>query len=183
MTGAGGPVGELTLAEVRALRLTGSDEPIPTMDEVLSVVDGAVPVVVDVRRWGFGGSAELETAVADRLRGYGADAVTQSFDPLAVRRLRSRLPDRAVGQASGTLRSAGPVARVLGQMMLTNALTRPDFVTFELALLPNRYASFWRTRDRPLIAYTAYSEADEERACAVADGVYFNGYVPKVYRD
>lgn len=182
-TGAGGPVAELTLADVRALRLSGTDERIPTMDEVLEVVDGTVPVVVDVRRWKVGGSAELETAVADRLRGYGPDAVVQSFDPLAVRRLHSRLPDRAVGQASGSLRSAGAVARLLGQMMVTNALTRPDFVTFELALLPNPYATFWRTAARPLIAYTAYSDDDEARARTVADGFFFNGYLPKVYRD
>jgi glycerophosphoryl diester phosphodiesterase len=181
-TGAGGPVRELGLADVRALRLAGTDEPVPTMEDVLELVDGAVPVVVDVRRWQVGGSADLEEAVADRLRGYGPAAVVQSFDPLAVRRLRSRLPDRAVGQASGSLRSAGAVARVLGRTMVTNALTRPDFVTFELTLLPNRFASFWRTANRPLIGYTAHSDAEEERARGVADGFFFGGYLPRVYR-
>jgi len=91
----------MDLADVGKLRLGATDERIPTLDEVLAAVDGRVPVVVDVRRWSIGGSSALERAVADRLRGYDPAAVAQSFDPIAVRRMRKLMPDRAIGQASG----------------------------------------------------------------------------------
>lgn len=182
MTGDGGPVRDLTLAQLATLRLAGTDEPVPTLEDVLAAVNGRVPVVVDVRRWTLDSSAALEHAVADRLRGYDPAAVAQSFDPIAVRRMRSLMPGRAIGQASGSLPSAGPIVGALGRTMLTNALTRPDFVTFELPLLPNRYASFWRTHDRPLIGYTAHSDIEERRARTVADGFFFADYVPAAYR-
>lgn len=158
------------------------DHPIPTLEQVLETVDGRVPIVVDVRRWGVGGSSGLERAVADRLRDYRGPAVCQSFDPFALRRLRRLLPDIGIGQASGSLRSAGPVTAAIGRMMLTNAITRPDFLTYELPELPARFVTFWRNEKRPLLAYTAHSDDEERRATALADGFFFSGYLPSAYR-
>lgn len=182
MTGAGGPVRDLTLAQIGRLRLDDTDEPVPTLDDVLAAVDGRVPIVVDVRRWSLDSTGALEHAVADRLRGYDPAAVVQSFDPIAVRRMRTLMPERAVGQASGSLPSAGPIVGALGRTMATNAITHPDFLTFELDILPNRYASFWRSGTRPLIGYTTHSDHDERRARALVDGFFFADYLPAVYR-
>ncbi|MEU6128986.1 glycerophosphodiester phosphodiesterase family protein [Saccharopolyspora sp. NPDC047091] len=178
MTGRPGLVRELTWARLRRLRIAGSGEPVPRLDEVLAAVNGAVPLVIDVRRWGLDASAALERAVADRLRGYAGAAVVQSFDPLAVRRLRRLLPDRATGQASGSLPSAGPLKAALGRMMLTNAVVRPDFLTYELAALPDRFVTFWRGPRCPVLAYTAHSPAEAARAARLADGYFFAGFVP-----
>lgn len=177
-----GRLRDLTLAQVARLRAGPAGAPIPTLEDVLELVDGRVPVVVDVRRWGFDRVPALERAVADRLRGYRGPVATQSFDPVAVGRLRGLLPDVPVGQASGSLPSAGPVRAALGRLMLTNALTRPDFLTYELAELPARPVSFWRRPDRPLLAYTVCSAADERRAARLADGYFFAGYLPDLPR-
>ncbi|MCR3720308.1 MULTISPECIES: glycerophosphodiester phosphodiesterase family protein [Prauserella salsuginis group] len=179
MTGGAGLVRDLDWAQLRTLRVGESGEPVPRLDEVLDTVDGEVPMVVDVRRWGFSRSATLERAVADRLRSYAGAAVVQSFDPVAVARLRRLLPDRAVGQASGSLPSAGRLKTVLGRMMLTNAVVRPDFLTYELAALPDPFVTFWRGPRRPVLAYTAHSPADAARAVRFADGYFFAGFTPE----
>ncbi|MFD2474278.1 glycerophosphodiester phosphodiesterase family protein [Amycolatopsis silviterrae] len=178
-TSGAGLVCELDWARLRQLRIGESGEPIPRLDDVLDAVDGKVPMVVDVRRWGFDRSSALERAVADRLRGYSGAAVVQSFDPFAVARLRRLLPDRAAGQASGTLPSAGPLKTVLGRTMLTNAVVRPDFLTYELSALPDPFVSFWRGPQRPVLAYTAHSPAEAERAARLADGCFFSGFTPE----
>jgi glycerophosphoryl diester phosphodiesterase len=181
IAGTPGLVRDLDARAVSALRLA-TGLPVPTLDQVLELVDGRVPIVVDVRRWTFDRAATLERAVADRLRGYRGAAVTQSFDPFAVRRLGGLLPDRGVGQASGSLRAAGPVLAALGRSMLTNVATRPDFLTYELTELPARFVSFWRNANRPVLGYTAHDGAEEARAREVADGFFFSGYLPGVYR-
>jgi glycerophosphoryl diester phosphodiesterase len=180
IAGTADHVHELDSRAVSALRLAGG-QPVPTLDQVLELVDGRVPIVVDVRRWALGHSPGLEQAVADRLLGYRGEAVTQSFDPFAVRRLRRLLPGLAVGQASGSLKSAGRVARAIGRTMVSNAITRPDFLTYELTELPNPFVSLWRNGKRPVIAYTAHSEAEEAVARRLADGFFFSGYLPAVY--
>lgn len=166
------PEGELVVAHDRI----GPD--VPTLDDVLELVDGAVPIVVDVRRWGVQFDAGLERGVADRLRLYRGDVAVQSFDPLAVFRLRRLLPDQPAGQISGALHSAGPIMRALGRTMATNVVTRPDFLVYELTELPSRFVSFWRSRGLPLIAFTAHSPEEEQRARALADNVFFSGYLP-----
>jgi len=119
-------VHDLDARAVSALRLS-DDQPVPTFEQVLELVDGRVPIVVDVRRWALGHSPGLERAVADRLAGYRGPVVTQSFDPVAVHKLRRLLPDVAVGQAAGSLRAVGRLLRAVGRSMASNAITRPDF--------------------------------------------------------
>ena len=46
MTGAAGLVRALSLADIRKLRLGDTDETVPTLDDVLEVAGGRVPVVV-----------------------------------------------------------------------------------------------------------------------------------------
>lgn len=181
IAGTADHVHELDSRAVSKLRLS-DDGPVPTLDQVLETVDGRVPIVVDVRRWAYGHSPGLERAVADRLTGYRGPAVTQSFDPFAVHKLRRLLPDLAVGQASGSLTAVGRVVRAVGRSMVSNTVTRPDFLTYELTELPDPFVSFWRNDNRPVIAYTAHSAAEAATARKLADGFFFSGYLPSVYR-
>lgn len=174
-------VRETDSERLRGVELGPTKEPIPTMAEVLDLVDGAVPLVVDVRRWGFERDDRLERQVAGLLSGYPGPAVVQSFDPLAVWRLRRLAPDRAVGQASGELRSRGGLVSLLGQAMPTNAVTHPDFVTYELTMLPSRWTTFWRRRGIPVLAFPVESEEAADRARQLADNFFFGGFVPQEY--
>lgn len=181
ITGTHIPVDHLTTTDLKQLKLGGSNERVPTLPQVLDLVDGRVPLLLDVRRWRTEIADDLEQDVADATRGYRGPLAAQSFDPLAVFRLRRLLPDLPIGQISGTLRSRGPLMRALGRTMATNLVTRPDFITYELSALPSRYADFWRRRGMPIIAFTVYSPAQQERAERLADNFFFNGYVPRLY--
>ena len=188
VAGFDAPVAELDRASLRRLRI-GSDGPegggemIPTLGEALAAVGARVPIVIDVRRWRAGRTADLERAVANEIKGYSGELALQSFDPLAVFRLRRLVLDRPVGQVSGLLRSAGRIAGAVGRSMVTNFVTRPDFVSYELAALPSRYPEFWRRHGIPLVAFTVSSTAAEARAGELADNFFFSGYLPDIYRD
>nr|WP_042180767.1 glycerophosphodiester phosphodiesterase family protein [Kibdelosporangium sp. MJ126-NF4]CEL14572.1 Glycerophosphoryl diester phosphodiesterase [Kibdelosporangium sp. MJ126-NF4]CTQ88937.1 Glycerophosphoryl diester phosphodiesterase (EC 3.1.4.46) [Kibdelosporangium sp. MJ126-NF4] len=177
------PVSELDLHQTRQLPVAATGQPIPTLDDVLEVVNGTVPVVVDVRRWRASGDSGLEQAVAARLRRYSGEAAIQSFDPIAVHRLRKLLPERPVGQISGGLASVGPILRAIGRTMVTNLITRPQYIAYELSELPTTFVSFWRSRGLPVIGYTAHSDEEEHRAKDLADNVFFSGYLPRRYRE
>ncbi|HEU5158202.1 MAG TPA: glycerophosphodiester phosphodiesterase family protein [Streptosporangiaceae bacterium] len=177
------PVSDLDRASLRRLRIGSDGEPIPTLGDALAAVACRVPIVIDVRRWRAGRSADLERAVAGEISGYSGELALQSFDPLAVFRLRRLAGDRPVGQASGLLRSAGRVAGAIGRSMVTNFATRPDFVSYELAALPSRSTEFWRRRGIPVLAFTVSSGAAEARAAELADNFFFSDYLPEIYRE
>jgi glycerophosphoryl diester phosphodiesterase len=79
MTGRPGRVADATLAELRALPLLDTDERIPSLDDVLALVHGRVPVLVELKaRAPYG---PLEQAVRDRLRRRPGAYAVQSLDP------------------------------------------------------------------------------------------------------
>jgi glycerophosphoryl diester phosphodiesterase len=183
VAGVEGPVAELDRASLRRLRIGTAGEPIPTLGDALAAVAGRVPIVIDVRRWRAGRTADLERAVANEIKGYAGELALQSFDPLAVLRFRRLVSDHPVGQASGLLRSAGRVAGAVGRSMVTNFVTRPDFVSYELAALPSRYPEFWRRHGVPLLAFTVSSTVTEAQAAELADNYFFSDYLPEIYRE
>ena len=158
---------------------------------MLELVGGRTPILVDVRRWGIGFDVILARRVLAEIDGYEGPLALQSFDPLTVGLLRLGLRRRKrhgntwpVGQVSGLLHSARFPMSAIGRTMITNWLTRPEFITFELAALPSRHAERWRRRlNVPLIAFTVESAQDDQRATRLADNFIFDGYVPKAYLD
>ena len=181
---AGEPVrvADLDRRSLQRLRVGPAGVRIPTLAEVLEVASGRVPFVIDVRRWRGDLSADLERAVATQIRGYGGPFALQSFDPLAVFRLHRLVQDRPVGQVSGKLRSAGRAVSAMGRTMVTNVITRPAFISYELSELPSAAASSWRRLGIPLLAWTVCSAEDEERAAEFADNFFFGQYLPRTYQ-
>jgi glycerophosphoryl diester phosphodiesterase len=186
LTGERLRVADLDRAALQRIRILDTGERIPTLRQVLEVADGT-PFIIDVRRWhstgpsGPAGPGGLEKAVAAAVRGYLGPFAAQSFDPLALLRLRRLLGDHPLGQASGHLRSAGRLTAMAGQAMITNALTRPAFISYELDALPSRWVTLWRRLGIPVLAWTVKSVVSEQRALKVADNFFFDRYLPAVY--
>jgi glycerophosphoryl diester phosphodiesterase len=174
-------VGDLKSSDLTKLRLGDTQETVPMLAQVLELVDGKVPIVVDVRRWGFDRHGTFERAIASQLRTYSGPAAVQSFDPVAVWRFKRLTSGRPVGQASGELRSANAVVAAIGRAMPTNLITWPDFISYEITCLPSAWVDFWRRRGMPILAFPVDDEATEQRARQLADNFFFGKYIPEQY--
>ena len=175
-------VPELSSNELTKLHIGDTEERVPTLAQVLEVADGEVPIVVDVRRYGFDRHGRLERAIVAELRHYPGPAALQSFDPFAVFRFGRLAGDRRVGQASGELHSANALVAAIGRAMPTNIITHPDFISYEITRLPSFWTDFWRRRGVPVLAFPVEDERDEQRASRLADNFFFSGYLPRSYR-
>jgi glycerophosphoryl diester phosphodiesterase len=82
-------IGRSNLTAVGELRLAG--EPIPTLEELLALVGGRVPLLLeiktddDVGRWG--------RALLEKLTAYRGQYGIMSFDPMLVRSLKAHSPE------------------------------------------------------------------------------------------
>ncbi len=138
MTGKDASLHSLTYAELRELRLGESAERVPTLREVLSLVDGRVPLLVEIKAdhaW----RAVCESAAA-LLRDYRGAYMIESFHPLAVAWFRRHAPEVVRGQLSSRLtrdkRYRG-IAYFLVENLLLNLVARPDFIAYDM-----RYPKF-----------------------------------------
>ena len=178
MTARGGRVSEMPLAELRRITLAKTGETIPSLEDVLDLTNGRVPLMLEIKNDGRPGS--LERTLRDRLVSYRGDAAVVSFNPFSLGWFARHAPDIPRGQTAARFTDSGLPAwrRVLQRNFLLNFISRPHFLLYELESLPQPAASFWRRCGMKLIAYTVRSSADVMAAREHADNFIFEKIRP-----
>ncbi len=130
MTGAEGRVDSRTLAELQALRLGNTQETIPLFTEVLRVVAGRQPLIVELKSgpaW-----AELCEKTLAILRAYDGPYCVESFDPRIVAWFRRNAPDILRGQLLNPAReySCCHLRAFFLSRGLCNLIARPHFMAW-----------------------------------------------------
>jgi len=164
-----GAVRTLSAAELGRIRLKGSDETIPTLSEVLALVAGRAPLLIEVkspeRR-----VAGLSRAVIRALDGYKGPVGVMSFNPEILRRLARlapRLPRGLVVTEQGKgLR--GPWERLWSRWR-----AKPDFLAYDIRDLPSRFADAQRARGMPVLTWTVRTMQDRARAAEHASQIIY----------
>lgn len=132
-TGQEGVVEELTADRLSQIRLEGTEETIPLFSQVLELVSGKVPLIIELKTYKRNHAA-LTDAVCQMLEGYEGAYCIESFDPFCVHRLRMHHPKVIRGQlAENFLKSNVKYPWLLKWIMTTqlvNFLTAPDFVAY-----------------------------------------------------
>lgn len=144
MTGQPGLVTDTPLAEVKQRRLLGGSQTVPTLPEVLALVDGRVPLFVEIKDQPKVGP--LEDAVARELAAYDGRVAVMSFNPFSLARMASVAPDVMRGQLSGDFAGENlPWYEVfLLRNLLMNWTSKPDFVAMQFDLVPSATATVQR---------------------------------------
>lgn len=127
-------IDECSWEELQGLRLAGTEEQIPLLAQVLALVGGKTPIVLELKR-GPRNRALCEE-VRTLLRNYEGDVCVESFDPRIVRWWRKNAPEVLRGQLSCPQQQfsealSRPKAAILSRL-LTNFLCRPQFVAYGL---------------------------------------------------
>lgn len=177
---AAGDPRRMTLDALRQLRLFGTGERIPTLDEVLDLVDGRAPLLIELKTTAR--YRELTIAAMQRLRRYQGPYLFESFNPLMLHVLRRRDPMIPRGQLvtrhSGESLAWRAAGFVLGTLM-TNCLSRPDFIAYD-AGMDNSFTIWVQRRlfRTPLCAWTVRSPEQYERLRDRAQMIIFEGFLP-----
>ena len=180
--GAPGKVIDKTAEELASLSLKGTADGIPTMREVLELIDGAVPLLIEIKM--EGDERGIAEKLAEIIEGYRGDYVIESFNPLALRAVKRLMPAVPRGILSTRFskeeKYKGKLLYRLLENLALNFLMRPDFIAYEKDGHSNRVLRFIRkTFETPLFAWTVRSEAEEDKAISDGfDSVIFEGYLP-----
>lgn len=179
MTGRDARVAESSSTEITRLPLLGTDERIPLFEDVLRLVAGRQPLVIEIknRRRPVG----LEAATSAILKEYHGQYVIHSFNPFSLGWLRRNAPWIVRGQISCAFEtdSMAKWKKFLLQHYALNGISRPHFISHQIKHLPSPVTSLLRNIfNLPLLAWTAKSPEEFALAKTLADNVIFEGFAP-----
>lgn len=174
-------VDQVDYAGLRAPELVGGGY-ISTFEEVLRLVNGRVPLLVELKNGKRNG--ELCRKTADLLKAYHGQYIVESFSPLIVQWWKKHEPQVIRGQLVGAkvayLATMGPSIAFLLSRLLLNFLARPDFVAYDVNAekfsAPKVQRALFHT---PLAAWTV-RDAETCRACLDRGEMpIFEGFIPE----
>lgn len=177
--GVHGRVDEYTYEELQKFSLCQSRERIPLFSDFLSLVDGKVPLIVELKT-GRNNKKLCEAAYA-MLKEYKGDYCIESFDPFIVKWFRINAPYILRGQLSSpysSLKKEIPAGQAffLGNC-LSNFLARPNFIAYDKISMPFTVKLAYSLGAMPVV-WTVRDDDDIEGIQAKNQAVIFEFYHP-----
>lgn len=181
VVGKEGRVADFDAEELGKMSLDGTSDGVPLFCDVLALVDGRVPLLVEIKE--DAGDSRVSTAAAEMLSGYKGSYLVESFNPLSIANFSRRMPHVACGILSHryyAYESYRKPLYFLLQCLLLNRVCHPAFVAFDhrhARSIPLRVA---RMLGAVTFAWTVRSAAEEEMARKNGfDGIIFENYLPR----
>lgn len=179
MTGLDRILSECDYEDLKDLKLLTSEETIPTFEAVLSCVNGQVPLMIEFKN--DTSHCELERKSYDLLKDYKGAYVIQSFNPLSVLWFKKHAKEVVRGQLSCRHEKSkiNLINRFIIRNVMTNVITRPDFVIYDIKALDAFIIKWLKFRKKPLYGYTAKSPDTYQQAIAEEVKPVFEGFDPE----
>ncbi len=188
LTAERGAVQQRTARELGDIPLLNGTEGIPTLAEILDLVAGRVPLLIELKdQHGQMGETDgaLERAVARDAAGYAGPLALMSFNPHSVIRLRELLPGVPRGLTTCSFDAEHwPLLRERTRQRLRSV---PDFAAAGAAFISHEAGDLHRPRVAQLkaggaavLCWTIRSPQAEAQAREVADNITFEGYRPAI---
>lgn len=188
LTAAGGPIRMRRAEALARIPLSGGTEGIPDFHDILGIVDGRVPLLVELKdqdgAMGAGIGA-LEAAAAAAVRDYRGAVAFMSFNPHSVACLAKLAPEVPRGLVTdGFARADWPL---LADQTRNHLAGIPDYARVGASFISHCVSDLHRPRVAELktggasvLCWTVRSAAQEAEARRIADNVTFEGYLAAI---
>ncbi len=179
--GVEGNVRDYTYEQLQGFFICNSREKIPKFADFLKMVNGRVPLIVEIK---IHENANEVCKEADKLLSeyHGAYCI-ESFHPFAVNWYKLHKPEIVRGQLSSNFVKEGRPRRTdetLVQYLVTNFICKPDFIAYNHHSKNNISRLICRYIYRSLsVAWTIKSQEELDSARKDYDLFIFEGFVPE----
>lgn len=177
MTGAEGFIYEKTAKELKALRLVGTEETIPTFDEVLAIAKGRSPLLIEIKDQP---NKTVVDKTVERLKSYDGEFAIQSFNPLYINRVKKLAPEFIRGilatNNKADLKGSKPLKRFIIKNMALNFLIKPDFISYDSTGFPLKKS---KTKNKAVLCWTITSQKEYEKVKPFTDNIIFENFIPE----
>ena len=185
LTDATGLVRDHSAADLGRIALRNSDETIPTLTEILDLVAGQTPLLIEIKDQTDAMAdtdGRLESAVARALINYPGPVAVMSFNPHSVAHMADLAPQ--IPRGLTTAAYDHPSWAPLDPARCDELRAIPDydrvgacFISHEAADLASPRVAALKTKGAQILTWTVTSPKVETSARQVADNITFESYL------
>lgn len=181
MTGQEGRLLDLRYDQVKKLRLHDTKETIPTLTRVLELVNGRVPLLIELKHHG-----NKETlcknfmAIMDQYKGVWA---VQSFHPMTIHWFKKNRKEIIRGQIAEYFlqdESLKPLTKFLLKRMFFNLINQVDFINYGIKNMPNPYVDKAKKKKIIVLGYCARNPQEWAFCRHYIDNAVFEFFDPRI---
>ena len=180
-----GPIQQRSSADLSRVILRGSDEGIPALHEVLDLVAGRTPLLIEIKdQDGVMGAnvGRLEQAVARDIEGYDGPIAVMSFNPHSVQQMAIHAPKVARGLVTSAFDPEDWLLLPRGTRDRLRGIPDYDtvgasFISHEVKDLGADRVADLKTRGANILCWTVTSKDQEKEARRVAENITFEQYL------
>jgi glycerophosphoryl diester phosphodiesterase len=180
MTGQEGRLSDHSAAELAAMKLAGTDETIPTLAEVLTLVGHRAMVHIELKT-PAGEVGPLERRVHDIIIDHNGPLAVIGFNPYSHAWFDQHFPNvlrglDSYGYADNGAAKMAPELRKAYARLEHISIARPHFLALGVDMLPSPKAAELRAAGMPVVAWTVRSAAQWAGLAPHCDNLIFEGF-------
>ncbi len=160
MTGVNINLKDCSYEQIKNLKLLGTNNFIPLFKDVLNLVDGKVPIIIELKYDNFCGILEKE--VMNILKSYTGLYAIKSFSPFSVLWMKTHFSDVPRGFLSSDLKDKSILSNLLLKFL------NVDFISYSIDSFPNKLIEQFR-KNKLVLGWTIRSNSDLEKAKKYCD--------------
>lgn len=184
LTEASGLVRDRTGAELGDILLRDCDEGIPTLAEVLALIAGRVPLLIEIKDQTDLMSAtdgRLEAVTAQTLASYSGPVAVMSFNPHSIAHMARLAPNLPRGLTTSAYDPEDWAPLPASICHLLRAIpdydrTQSSFISHEAADLGAPRVADLKSQGAAILCWTIKSPVAEAQARKIAQNITFEGY-------
>lgn len=177
---------DMTTGELNTLKFPNSTETIPLFRDVLQLINGKVPLIIEIKNEGKVG--EMEQKIFDELKSYTGKYAIQSFNPFSVKWFRVNAPEVIRGQLSGNfivsdyeVKNAG-ITRLpwIQRFLLSNLLldfeSKPNYIAYEIQHTEVKTFRKLKKLGVPVLGWTVQNREEYQKFKDICDNLITDTY-------
>ncbi len=172
MTKFNGEIFNQDSATLETLKLNESEQKIPTLKEVLSLIDGKVPLLIEIKN-------QPDKKIIERLicelKDYNGEYAFQSFNPLYLRKIKKLAPNIPRGllatKVEEYLKDEKTINKLIVKHTPLNFLCKPHFLSVSHQDLP------LKNKKLPVITWTITDKETETKVRNLCDNILFENFL------
>lgn len=180
LTGDKRNVSDLTYEEIKKLNLLNTKEKIPLLEDVLELVDGRAPILIEIKN--CNDIINLGNETAKLLEGYTGKYAIQSFDPCVLKWYKKNNRDVLVGQLIGSYKGVEKFSHCKDVVIdFKNFFLdyKMDFLSIDSYDIKNLSIKTFRFFRIPILSWTIRSESELKNIKEFVDGFIFDSFIPE----